>query len=240
MSDYTRPSRAPHELVCSDLPDWAVRVWLAVRGTQGSNDEAWADYSTYGERSGKSLDMVRKAMTVLKRDGWIEELRRDGNVRVLRCHVPGDREQHSRSDATRPGTGFSAAATGNERPGTGFAGDREQGSQSPTPPNKDESVQESVHGAREPVTQRLENPGPTLDEVLARARVAGVDAATAEQFFYHFDAQGWTTGGKNPRPIRVWQSKLMQWASNQKRYDRRDAPPDHPTGPVRDLTAEVL
>ena len=81
---------------------------------------------------------------------------------------------------------------------------------------------------------------PTLGQVLAVAAKAGVAAPVAEQFFYHFDAQGWVTGGKNPRPIRRWQSKLMQWREQQRVYDRRDAagtPGAGQTGgTMRDLT----
>lgn len=149
---YSRPPRMPDELLAADLPDWCKAVWLAVRAVQGANDEAWADYSTYGERCRKSVDMVRKAVGELRRGGWVETVGRNGNTPVLRCHVPGvtgnpvphrapsGEEQGSQNE--RPG--MSGREQGSQVGRNPVPSGEEQGSHPPTPPNKDESVKESV------------------------------------------------------------------------------------------------
>lgn len=152
MSAYVAPPRAPDALTRSDLPDWAVRVWIAIRATQGDNGEAWARYPFYADRAGKSVDMVRKAVGVLKRAGWIEEVRREGNTRVLRCLVPpsggaGGREQGSRSvrhdEEQRSRSVGADREQGSQVTGNGVPAGREQDSSSPTPPSKEQSEQES-------------------------------------------------------------------------------------------------
>ena len=163
---YKRPTRSPEELLCSDLPDWAVRVWIAVRAVQGANDEAWAFYEEYAARSNKSEAMVRKAVGLLKREGWIEETQpaSRGSAPHLRCHVPLTQKGEN-ADST-----FAAAKGENPVPkgengvptkrgkvrttfqkGENPVPERsEQGSQPPTPPYKEESVQESVQESVHP------------------------------------------------------------------------------------------
>lgn len=63
--------------------------------------------------------------------------------------------------------------------------------------------------------------GPTLEDVLAFARIRGVRADVAEGFFWFYDAEGWRVNG---RPIRRWESKLMGWKNRQPAFDRKGRP----------------
>jgi hypothetical protein len=70
----------------------------------------------------------------------------------------------------------------------------------------------------------------------------GVKPADAERFFYHYDAQAWTTGGRHPRPIARWQSKLKGWQASESNFaastnGRHHAPPR--TGAVPDLLPPI-
>ena len=81
--------------------------------------------------------------------------------------------------------------------------------------------------------------GPTLGEVLDRASMSGVPEHQAREFFHHYDAQGWLTGGRNPQPISNWASKLMGWKLRQPQFDRSDAD-RAPDAGVRLMTAPQL
>lgn len=127
MSNYTLPPRENRTLLASTLPDWAKVVWLAVRHAQGGNDRAWESYEKYGRRCNKSESMVRKAVGLLRKEGWIETVgrRKDGRTRELRCTIPDGPDVLATEN---PGSG----GTENEgSPATGNKGShREQGSQS--------------------------------------------------------------------------------------------------------------
>lgn len=204
VADYTRPPRCPDTLLTSDLPDWAVRVWLAVRSAQGNNDSAWAGYEAYASRAGKSYAMVRKAVTLLKKTGWIVELEPAGRSKspVLRCSSP-----EAKGENTIPAFADKGGNTIPKR--------REQGSKPPTPPIEEESVQESVKRERPP-------SWPTLEEVLRTAAMIPVPPQNAEEFFWHFEAQEWETSAEFPRPVKrsALKAHLQRWKVKGYRFDR--------------------
>lgn len=138
----TAPPRCPDELLASDLPDWAKLVWLAVRKRQGSNADAWGDYADYGDLCGKSYDMVRKAVSKLVKEGWMERVERlpGGRGYRLRCLWKREAEGGPTGNTIPAGEGDPPGMvfqpSGNDIPTQ-----REQGSKSPTPPNKEEPGQ---------------------------------------------------------------------------------------------------
>jgi phage replication O-like protein O len=69
-----------------------------------------------------------------------------------------------------------------------------------------------------------QNNEPTLQRVLLHAKKAGVPAAVAEKFYWHYDAEGWKVNG---RPLKRWQSKLQQWKVSQHKYSNGETTPDH-------------
>lgn len=77
--------------------------------------------------------------------------------------------------------------------------------------------------------------GPTREAVLAFAEMRGVPADQAEEFFYHYDAEGWTVNG---RPMRRWESKLMGWRARQHRFERAAPSGPRSAGPL-DLSADL-
>ena len=85
---YQAPPRCPDELLSADLPDWAKIVWLAVRKRQGNNETAWAGRADYAAMTGKRKTQVSTALTLLKSEGWVVEVDRNGRDPVLRCFVP--------------------------------------------------------------------------------------------------------------------------------------------------------
>lgn len=91
----------------------------------------------------------------------------------------------------------------------------------------------------EPSPEQPERPddAPTLEAVKARAAMAGVPAPMAEEFFWYYEGQGWTTGGANPRPVRNWQAKLMQWKLRQPSFET--APASGKAGAPLDLAEPI-
>ena len=86
---------------------------------------------------------------------------------------------------------------------------------------------------------------PELRDVLARGGMAGLSPEEAEAFFWHYEARGWTDGGEYPQRVQSWQALMMSWKIKRPKFDRHAQAEarraaDEPTGPVRDLTAEVL
>lgn len=57
----------------------------------------------------------------------------------------------------------------------------------------------------------------TLAEVLAAASVIGVADDKAEQFYHHYNAQGWLLG--NGQPIMDLHSALVRWRNSQYKFD---------------------
>ena len=232
---YVAPPRAPDELLRSDVPDWAVRVWVVIRSKQGSNGEAWHSYESYGDAAGKSYDVVRKAVSLLVSEGWLERRGRvaGGRGQRLRCLSgpdvagaipPGARgtvEAEPTGNGAHGGTAIPPGRSGHPT-GTLVPPHRDAQATSPTPPSKEESekepVQESERGAR--ARSGDQGNAPTLEAVLAWAGVEGIRDPVARSFFHHYDAQGWRTSGQFPRPIRDWRAKLRQWAEREKKYDQ--------------------
>lgn len=138
--EYALPPRCPDELLASPLPDWAKVVWLAIRLRQGSKGHAWAFYNEYATLSSKSEAMVRKAVTLLKAEGWIEEIEPASRSKApsLRCVW-----KRTKGENVVPTKGEKVRTTFQK--GENHIPERsEQGSLSPTPPNKEEPVQEPV------------------------------------------------------------------------------------------------
>lgn len=216
LLEYKAPPRCPHTLLAADLPDWAKLVWLAVRSVQGGNAEAWADYTHYGSLCGKSLDMARKAIGLLKREGWIEEVRRQGNTRVLRCHdgTEGDREQGSQNE--RPG--MSDREQGSQVTGNAVPSDREQGSHSPTPPNKEESVQEPVQESVQPREAREGGGGPIpYDEIVDHLNATcGTGFRATGKATRKLIRARWNEGFRLADFLAVHEAKARQWLKDPK------------------------
>lgn len=56
---------------------------------------------------------------------------------------------------------------------------------------------------------------PSIDEVLEYCRSKGVDDATAEMFFAHYDSLGWVTS--NGVKVKRWQSLVNKWIIRDKK-----------------------
>lgn len=87
--DYKAPPRCPDEILTSGLPDWCVRVWLAVRAIQGNNAQTECGTDYIAARSGKSRSRVSRALAVLEETGWVEKVH-DGRPPHYRCHIGRD------------------------------------------------------------------------------------------------------------------------------------------------------
>lgn len=61
---------------------------------------------------------------------------------------------------------------------------------------------------------------PSMDEVLEYCRGKGVDDATAEMFFAHYDSLGWVTS--NGVKVKRWQSLVNKWIIRDKKYGSKD------------------
>ena len=59
---------------------------------------------------------------------------------------------------------------------------------------------------------------PSIDEVLEYCRSKGVDDATAEIFFAHYDSLGWVTS--NGVKVKRWQSLLNKWIIRDKKQQQ--------------------
>lgn len=142
--------RVPDELLSSTMPDWMMRIWLAVRKVQGSNTWAWAAQKHYAEMTGKGKGQVSRGIAALIEAGWLEA----GEGRQLRCHVgeastanPFAKPEKVAQDATNPTEEV-------EQDATAVAQDATEVEQDATPYNPViESDQESGHaGASAPAT----------------------------------------------------------------------------------------
>ena len=160
---YTPPPRCPDELLRSALSDVDLRVWLAVRATQGDNDRAWAKTKTYADRSGKAREQVSRALATLVAAGWLAVVGQRGRTREYACLVPDSRwaeppppveprtiasvtEGHAERDgASQTSVTHSHALRDAQSRETiasvteGHA-ERDGASQTPRPPYKDQSV----------------------------------------------------------------------------------------------------
>lgn len=87
--DYHAPPRCPDEILTSGLPDWCVRVWLAVRAVQGNNEHTTCGTDYLADRAGKSRTRVSRALAVLEELGWIETVH-EGRPSHYRCHIGAD------------------------------------------------------------------------------------------------------------------------------------------------------
>lgn len=69
---------------------------------------------------------------------------------------------------------------------------------------------------------------PTLDQVKARAAMAGVPESEAELFWNHFESVGWID--KNGHPVAKWENKLAVWGANAKEKSHKSGTAIQPRG----------
>lgn len=125
-------------------------MWLVVRGVQGKNATAWAGRQRYAEVSGKDPAQVSRSTKRLVAMGWLEAVGKRGRDTEYRCHAPGGSvtESHLKDD----GESFEIVApmtlSHSENDAQSSADDAQ--SFSPTPPYKEESVQEPVKESVQP------------------------------------------------------------------------------------------
>lgn len=108
--EYKAPPRCPDELLESGLPDWCVRVWLAVRAIQGNNPHTECGTDYIADRAGKSRTRVSRALAVLEETGWVERVA-DGRPPHFRCHVGHASEEAARA-AVEANKGANAGTPG--------------------------------------------------------------------------------------------------------------------------------
>lgn len=61
---------------------------------------------------------------------------------------------------------------------------------------------------------------PILTDVLLYAELSGISKELAEQFYWHYEATGWTL--PNGGVVRYWQAKLHQWKVSSRVFDTKE------------------
>lgn len=93
------------------------------------------------------------------------------------------------------------------------------------PRNENENENESTNETKtKPKRQKRQAfTPPTLEEVKAYHSEKGFDC-DPEQFYNHFEANGWLVGGKTP--MKKWQPALCNWEKNDRKFaNNRPTPP---------------
>lgn len=80
-------------------------------------------------------------------------------------------------------------------------------------------------GKRRHLSHEASRPA-SLQEVVAFFATSNVPADSAEDFFNHFQANGWTQGGRPEAPLAAWQPEAQKWISRW----RRDRVPQNSSG----------
>lgn len=99
---HAPPPRIPEELLTSNLPFPAFRLWLAIRKRQGENATAWHPVTTYAREARVHVKKVYRYLDALVESGWIE--RGEGkhlSCRIGRAHEPSKRGKAGGKAAAR-------------------------------------------------------------------------------------------------------------------------------------------
>ena len=94
-------------------------------------------------------------------------------------------------------------------------------------PDNDPEPDDKRKAPSEPKEKRPRFVPPTVEEVEAYAREAGL-TMDCKRFHDHFTSNGWKVGGK--APMKDWKASVRNWARNDGKYgpraSARDDPPD--------------